>query len=196
IADGLGLDTAEGALVASVTEGDPADGAIEPGDIILAFDGRRITDARALSRAVADTRVGATVPVEIWRKGRRQTVQVTIAQLDESRELAARTVDEPKTGETLGMQLSTLTPELRQKFALEEDVEGVVVLAVDPNSSAAEQQIQPGDLITEVSQDPVATPEDLARQVSAVQESGRRSVVLTVMRGGELRFVAVRVENG
>jgi len=197
IAEGLGLDEARGALVASIIdEADPAYGRIEPGDIILAFDRKPITDVRSLSRAVADTPVGKTVDVELWRRGELQTITVTVSELTEPKELAAIQSSQPETAEVLGMSLAAITDELREKYDLSEDVEGVVVTAVDVDSSAAEQRIQPGDVVTEVSQDEVQTPRELVAKVREVEESNRKSVVLTLTRGGELRFVALRLDRG
>lgn len=197
IAEGLGLDEARGALVASIIdEADPAHGRIEPGDIILAFDRKPITDVRSLSRAVADTPVGKTVDVELWRRGELQTITVTVSELTEPKELAAIQSSQLETAEVLGMSLAAITDELRETYDLSEDVQGVVVTAVDEDSSAAEQRIQPGDVVTEVSQDEVRTPRELVAKVREVEESNRKSVVLTLTHGGELRFVALRLNRG
>ncbi len=194
IAEGLGLESAEGALVASVNEGEPAFGHIEPGDVILRFDGTEIPDTRALTRAVAATEVGRTVEVEIWRKGRRETVGVTIGELRDERQLAALAV-EPESAEILGLALAEITPDLRSRFGLDDVATGVVVVGVDQESSAAEG-IQPGDVITEVSQNEVTSPAELVERVREVQDSGRKSVVFTLSRGGDLSFVAVRLVAG
>ena len=192
IAEGLGLEAAEGALVASVNEGEPAYGSIEQGDVILKFDGAVIEDTRALTRAVAATDVGSTVDIEVWRQGERMTVSVTIGELRDEREVAARTDVEPEMAEILGLALAEITPDLRTRFGLDEGAKGVVVVGVDEESSAAEG-IQPGDVITEVSQNEVSTPEEFVEQVREVQDSGRKSVVFTLSRGGDLSFVAVRL---
>ena len=192
IAEGLGLEAAEGALVASVNEGEPAYGSIEQGDVILKFDGAVIEDTRALTRAVAATDVGSTVDIEVLRQGERMTVSVTIGELRDEREVAARTDVEPEMAEILGLALAEITPDLRTRFGLDEGAKGVVVVGVDEESSAAEG-IQPGDVITEVSQNEVSTPEEFVEQVREVQDSGRKSVVFTLSRGGDLSFVAVRL---
>ena len=195
IAEGLGLAAAEGALVASVNEGEPAFGHIQPGDVILRFDGAEITDTKALTRAVAATEVGRTVDVEVWRKGQRETVSVTIGELRDEAQLAALAGGEPESAEILGLALAEITPDLRSRFGLGEDAKGVVVVGVDQESSAAEG-IQAGDVITEVSQNEVTSPAELVELVREVQESGRKSVVFTLSRGGDLSFVAVRLASG
>ena len=195
IAEGLGLEAAEGALVASVNEGEPAYGHIEPGDVILKFDGTTITDTRTLTRAVAGTEVGRTVEVEVWRKGRIETVSVAIGELRDERQAAALAGSEPESAEILGLALAELTPDLRSRFGIEEDAKGVVVVGVDQESSAAEG-IQAGDVITEVSQNEVTSPAEIVERVREVQDSGRKSVVFTLSRGGDLSFVAVRLGSG
>ena len=120
---------------------------------------------------------------------------VTVSELTEPKKLAAIQSSQPETAEVLGMSLAAITDELREKYDLSEDVEGVVVTAVDVDSSAAEQRIQPGDVVTEVSQDEVQTPRELVAKVREVEESNRKSVVLTLTHGGELRFVALRLDR-
>ena len=91
--------------------------------------------------------------------------------------------------------LAEITPDLRSRFGLDDVATGVVVVGVDQESSAAEG-IQPGDVITEVSQNEVTSPAELVERVREVQDSGRKSVVFTLSRGGDLSFVAVRLVAG
>ena len=89
IADALGLKEAAGALVAGVIPGGPAEKAsIKDGDIILEFDGKPIGQMRRLPRLVADTEVGKTVPIKVWRDGRELTLKVEVGELEESEEKA------------------------------------------------------------------------------------------------------------
>ncbi len=197
IAEGMGLDVARGALVASIiNEDDPAHGRIEPGDIILSFDGVAISDVRSLSRTVADTPVGKTVKVEVWRRGSERTIYVTISELTESKTLAAVQSSKPESAEILGMSLVTLTDGLRRKYSVSDQIDGIVVTSVDPNGRTAHKGIQEGDVITEVSQQSVRTPSEFIRKIEEVERAKRKSVVLTIIHRGELRFVAVRIEGG
>lgn len=198
IAQSLGLDETQGALVASVTPDSPAeDAGLAQGDVILEFDGRAVTEMRNLPRIVAETPIDETVDVVIWRKGGRETVSVTIGQLDESdiqtASVTSSTVTEEESLEALGLQLTRVTDEMRLRFDLGEDVRGVLVLDVDVGSPAEEKGLQPGDLIIEVGQEPVASPGDVADKVQAAKEAGRKSVLLLVQRVDDLRFVAVRI---
>ncbi len=208
IAESLGMEKSSGALVAGVGEDGPAGKAgIEQGDVILRFDGQEVDEMRALPRIVANTRIGKTVKVEVWRKGALKTLEVAIAEMEESdTRLAAvesRAKPEPvKDVELLGMRLSRLTDEARETFKVGEEAEGVLVLEVAAESSAAKKGLQPGDLIVEVQQNPVKTPGDVASQISKIRESNKtrktkkvKTVLLLVERSSTKRFVAVQLEN-
>ncbi|MDP6346010.1 MAG: DegQ family serine endoprotease [Alphaproteobacteria bacterium] len=204
IADGLGLDTAAGALVAGVSKGGPAEAAgFEQGDVILLFDDKEVTEMRALPRIVAETRIGKTVKVQIWRKGKQITVDVRIAEMEEEPTKVAEATKEetPETTpevEMLGMRLSTISPELRQKFELAEEVKGVLVTDVEADSSAAKNGIRPGDVIVEVQQDEVATPQEVKTRVEKIRDDKKKRSVLLLLqqRTGARRFVAVRLAEG
>ena len=95
----------------------------------------------------------------------------------------------------LGLTLAALSDELRETYSLDEAVKGVVVTEVVQGSVAAERGIRAGDVIVEVSQEEVASPADVIDKVRAVQDSERRSVLLMIQRGDDLRFVALRLDN-
>lgn len=207
VAEGLSMAEASGALVAGVTEESPAALAgIEPGDVILEFDGRRVKAMHELPRMVADEPIGKEVPVVILRKGETRTVTVTLGRLEDTVEVAA--VDEaapetesdqpappPVIAGPLGLTLADLSPTLRSQFGIEEAVNGVIVTDVAENSAAAEKRVQAGDVILEISQEPVATPADVESRIAQLKSEGRKSVLfLLANKDGDLRFVAVTLE--
>lgn len=199
IAEGLGMDEARGALVAGVTaEGPAGEAGIEPGDVIVEFDGKDVPEMRDLPRIVAETEIGATVSVEVIREGKPKSFRVAVGRLEdaEAEQVAeAGEAGEDEKTETLGLALSKLSGSLRERFSIGDDVEGVVITDVDPVSAAAEKGIRPGDVLVEVAQKKVGTPADVAELVTAEKKSGRKSVLLLLSRGGDLRFVAVRMET-
>jgi serine protease Do len=204
IAESLGLVKARGALVASLSDKGPAQAAgIQPGDVILKFDGKDVEDMRQLPRLVAETSVNKAVAVVLWRKRAETTVQVKIAKLDESDQQVANAQDAPKktarteTGvvRTLGLTLSGITPDLKDKFSLGDDAKGVVVVDVAKNSSAADRGVHPGDLIMEAAQEEVKNPQDLSSKIDEAKKSGRKSILLLVQRQGDLHFVALRLDQ-
>ncbi|MDX5362329.1 MAG: DegQ family serine endoprotease [Alphaproteobacteria bacterium] len=202
IAESLGLDKARGALVAGVSEGGPAaDAGIEPGDVIVSFDGKEVPEMRQLPRIVAETEVGKTVDVDVIREGKTQTLQVRVGRLEEAEDVAAAAdgaTPSPSAQETvsaLGLQLAPLTEEGRAQFSVPEDVTGVLVSEVAADSAAAEKGIRPGDVIVEVAQQEVSSPADVARLVEETKAGERKSILLLLNRGGDLRFVAVRLDK-
>lgn len=206
IAESLGMDEAKGALVAGVIRGGPVDdGSIEAGDVIIRFDGKEVDEMRDLPRVVAESPVGKAVDVVVIRKGEEQTVKVTLGRLEDGEKLADAgevgddgATDLPETlatVEVLGMTLAELTDEGRQEFAIADSVSGVVITAVDPDSAAAEKRIEPGDVIVEIAQEAVATPQDVEDRIAALKQDGRRNALLMLAgRTGELRFVTVRMD--
>ncbi len=91
------------------------------------------------------------------------------------------------------MEFSSLTDDLRQKFAIKNSVAaGVVVTGVDPDSVAADKHVQAGDVVMEINQEPVKEPADIAKKIQALKSGGKKSALLLVANGqGEVRFVAL-----
>jgi serine protease Do len=205
IAESLSMDEAMGALVAGVTEGGPAEKAeIEPGDVILEFDGNPVEHMRELPRMVAETPIGKSVDVVVLRRGEKVTLLVDLGRLEEASAEEDKTgdqdkdkpADKPAETEVLGMILSELDDAGREEFKIDKEVEGVLVKQVAPGSSAEEKRVQAGDVIKEVAQEPVSTPGDVIDQVKKLKEDGRRSALLLLSNpNGELRFVPVRIDD-
>lgn len=201
IAEALGLESGGGALVASVTEDSPAaEAGVLAGDVILRLDDRPIEDGRALARAVADAPVDSEATLTLWREGEEMEVDVVIALLgEEEAEAVAEAAPAPPlpdTTSTLGMALAELTPELRARFSLAEEAEGVVVTDVTPGSPAMEGDIRPGDLVTRVDQETVETPETVTDAVEAARDAGRGTILLLRERAGAAAFVALPLGGG
>ena len=151
IAETLGLEGSGGALVSSVNENSPADIAgLEPGDVILSFDGKKIERMRDLPRIVAETDIGTTVVVEIFRGGRLSNVEVTLGELEKA-ELVGLVGEQPEgdaqTLDRLGFTVDDLDAELAVELGLDETLTGVVVTEVAAGSPAMEKGVEPGDII-------------------------------------------------
>jgi serine protease Do len=200
LAEGLRLEKATGALVASVTpEGPAAVAGVQQGDVILEFDGRVVPDSRKLPRMVAETAIGKETDLVVWRKGERVTLKVSLGELTD--EAVAATLGGDESGgdnavSSLGMGLSKITPELRTEWQLEDDVEGVLVVNVTDGGPAASKDVQPGDVIVEVDQEPVAAPGDVAKAVQKAKDEGYRIVTLLIQRGTNRQWIAVRIDEG
>jgi len=198
IAEGLGLVEPMGALVASVAPDGPAAAAgIEAGDVILDFDGQEINSMRDLPRAVVGTAIDKDVPVKLLRGGKTLNVTVKIGRLPEDEAEEEDEIEEtlpvaPEGEDLLGLTIAPLTDDLREKYAISDKIEGVVITDVEPDSPAARKNVKAGDVIVEVTQEEVHQPHDVIDRLRAVKRSGRGRVLLLLSDAkGELRFVAV-----
>ncbi|MGY9055866.1 MAG: trypsin-like peptidase domain-containing protein, partial [Alphaproteobacteria bacterium] len=145
IADSLGLGSARGALVANVTEGGPAEkGGVLAGDVILRFDDKEVDKMRKLPRLVAETEVGKSAAVVVWRKGKEVRLSVDLGRLEAQEAKAVATSDVPDSNskaalvDEIGADLATLDDKLRAQFSISEDVDGVVITELKPDGNAAQ----------------------------------------------------------
>ena len=127
-------------------------------------------------------------------------VQVTLGQLEKvdlaSLRSAPRDRSGPATVDQLGLSLAPLDGDARERFSLDDEVEGVVIAGVDRGSDAEAKELSPGDVIVEVNQQKVSSPEDVAERVEKAREEGRQSVLMLISQGGSLRFVVVKFDQG
>src|SRR5437762_3678901 len=163
IAESLNIKAARGALIADVEDKGPAEPAgIEPGDVVVKFDGKDIKEPKDLSRVVADTAVGKEVDVVLIRKGAEETKKVTLGRLEDTDKAvqASAKKDEPAekpvTQKALGLDLATLSKDLRSRYKIKDNVKGVIITNVDGASDAAEKHLSPGEVIVEVAQEAVS----------------------------------------
>jgi serine protease Do len=203
IAESLSIKPARGALIAGVDDKGPAKPAgIEPGDVVITFDGKDIKEPKDLSRVVADTAVGKAVDVVVIRKGKEETKQVTLGRLDDGEkavQAAVKTTPEaaekPATQKALGLDLTGLSKDLRTRYKIKDSVKGVIITSVDNGSDAAEKRLSAGDVIVEVAQEAVTNAADVKKRVDQLKKDGKKSVLLLVSNAdGELRFVALSVQ--
>jgi serine protease Do len=202
IAESLNIKPAHGALVAGVDDKGPAKPAgIEPGDVVVRFDGKDIKEPKDLSRVVADTAVGKDVDVVIIRKGEEQTKKVTLGRLEDNDKPVPAAVkspdpaEKPVTQRALGLDLATLSKDLRSRYKIKDSVKGVIITNVEGASDAAEKRLAPGEVIVEVAQEAVSNAGDVKKRVDQLKKDGKKSVLLLVSNAeGELRFVALSVQ--
>jgi serine protease Do len=199
IAESLNVKPPHGALVAGIDDKGPAKPAgIEAGDVIVKFDGKDIKEMRDLPRVVADTTVGKEVQVVIIRKGQEVTKAVTLGRLEDGEKQVAEAKPEaqpeqqPVIKKALGLDLANLNDNLRTKYKVKDTVQGVVIVAVDPDSAASTQHLTAGDVIVEVAQEAVANADDFQAKIDKLKRDGRPSALLLVASpDGELRFIAL-----
>lgn len=201
IAKGLGMDRAHGALISDVTpDGPAAKAGVQQGDVITSFDGKDVADMHRLPLMVAETDVDKVASLTVFRKGQELQLKVKVGELkakdeeaganskDQSDEQPA-TPNAEKIGD-LGLSVSALNDTLRQRYEIKKGTTGLVVTGVSPEGVAADQGVQPGDVITEAAQQEVKTAKALKEIVAQAKKEGK-PLLLLVNRQDDLRFVAI-----
>ena len=194
----FGLKSRVGAVVSSVAPGGAADKAgIQPGDVIIEFNGRPVPNSNNLVNMVTATKPGTSVPVKVVREGRDRTLNVTVDELDLQAERGrqGRNSEPPEPAEqgseSFGLTLGNLTPQRSRQLQLPSGQTGALVTEVDPNGPSA-GALRPGDIITAVNRQPVTNATEAGRVLRQVQ-AGRIAQIL-VWREGTQVFVTVRKE--
>jgi serine protease Do len=201
VAEREGLASEVGAVVTRVTPGGPAEAAgLRPGDVVVAFDGRDISDSRALTRMVGEAQVGAEAVLDVLRGGRRLTLRTTIERLVETdggarvarseEERAPRRDGGPRGGRLFGVALSELDASLREEFQIEPEVQGLVVLSIDIGG-ANEGVLRAGDVIEAMGPMAVETLA-AAREAAGRAAIGEHSLVVRVNRDGAITYRRLR----
>ena len=199
IAESLGVAENTGALVSAVTPESPAaKGGVQPGDVILKFDGKEVTTMRGLPRLVAQAPIGKSVDVELLRAGEKKSVQVVVGRLEEedvepAAEEPEKKEEQPAEPETvLGLTVTPLSDDMRTQLGFDKKVAGLLVTGIDPESPAAGKNLKLGDVIVEAQQTQIATVADLNSAIEKVKKAGGRQLLLLVEDSkGDTRFVAL-----
>jgi serine protease Do len=191
LADSFGLKNNNGALVAGVEKGSPAEkGGLEPGDIILKFNGKQIATSSDLPRAVAAAKPGSDVPVEVLRKGASRTLNIAVGEMPSGNEEEAAVPKAPAKAEAnrIGLVLRDLTPQQKKRL---NNKNGLLVL--EAQGSAAQAGIRRGDVILGMNNSEVQSVEQFNKQLAAFTSG--KTVALLVQRGENTLYLPVKV-NG
>jgi serine protease Do len=196
VAEAMGLPNAAGAVVSGIGEDGPAAKAgMQPGDVIVEFNGRPVKDSDQLVSMVVATKPGTTVPVTVIRDKQRTSLNVTVDELDletegrTARRSSPDAGDEP-TSTGLGMTIEPVTPEIARELEIPRNRGGAVVTDVERSSAAFNAGIAPGDVILEVNRTAVASPAQVQRELQKVP--GTSPVFLLIWRNGSENFVTIR----
>jgi len=194
-ASAFGLPNTNGAVLVIVTPGGPAARAgLDPGDVVVEYGGRPVTDSDSLVNMVVNTKPGMTVPMTIYRDKQRRTVNITVDELDleaEQGRTARRGGGEPSTPtETgFGLTLEPVTPDIAQQAELPRGQGGGIVVDVERGSAAALGGVQPNDIILKVNGQAVTNISQITR---ALQNTSQGTpVFLLVWRAGQQVFVTM-----
>jgi serine protease Do len=190
IAESIGLENAEGALVTEAQDDSPASEAgVEAGDVITAVDGNAVESPRELARLIAKIDPGTDVEVTLWRGGSEEEVSVELGEFPEMERHAALDRGGENTAQTGTLEGFGLT------VTGADDGEGLVVTDVDPGGTAAERGIRPGDVIVAVNSAEVSSGDDVDEAIKAAEQAGRKSVLVQVSREDNNRFVALPISG-
>tara|TARA_R110002110_G_scaffold406421_1_gene626344 strand:- start:156277 stop:157677 length:1401 start_codon:yes stop_codon:yes gene_type:complete len=190
LAESFGLDRPQGALVAQLADGSPAEKAgLQSGDIIVKFDGQSIETSSELPHVVGLINPGTTVPVEIVRDNKRKTIKVKVGGLDadDSYSLTAGNAKEGYGGR-LGLVVEAASPETLERWGING---GVVVREVVPSSVGSEAGIVPGDVITLIGSSPIKSVENYDNTVEKLKAGS--SVPLRLIRRGTPMFIGLKL---
>jgi serine protease Do len=194
LASGLGIDIDYGILVESVLPGYPADEAgLEKKDVIIEYNGEAVRDAARFRLSVGRTEIGETVPIVVWRDGKKKNLKITVAERPEDAVVAA---SEPRgEGAWLGLHVSDLSSrEVRQQYNVPRGQKGVIVLEVEEGSPADEAGIREGDIITEVYSN---TVDDIDEYLSVADKLKEREapIAFLVKRGRSTTYIPVKPDK-
>jgi serine protease Do len=204
IARSLGLDEPQGALIGSVTPDGPAARAgLQQGDLVLTYNGERISDRRDLTQRVGATAVGANARVEVLRNGNRRTLTLRLGERPSEAVLASTTPapnatpPQPPSGAGvpqvgLGLSVRPATAEDRLRYNITGNETGLVITSIEPNSDAAQKGVRVGDIILQAGGRVVTSPQDLTTATDGARRAGRPLLLQLDGQGGR-RFIAADV---
>ena len=191
----LGVPAGGGAVVSVVRPNSPAQAAgVRPSDVIIEFNRKRVTNVRELTRAVAETPVGATVPMIVIRDGKRVTLNVKVDRR-ETRILASAVGELPAgalQGAGLTLQKPTRDADVRLTACRRACSGVVVVTAVDPESPKRRSCLQPGDVILEIGWERITRPEAAIDKLDKLRNLNSGPVQIYVQRGDLLFYESLR----
>ena len=195
IAQAMGLDGEEGALVADVVASGPSQGRLQPGDVVRSVDGRPVETVRDLPKLIAGSEIGRPASLGVIRNGAMIEVSVEVGRRQPvlaSAEPSDRTQPETTALGRLGVTVAAVTDQVRASLRLDPEVEGAVVTSVKPDGAASAAGIAAGDVIQKLGDRPIKTPGDVA---AAVWDARASSVLALINRRGNTLFVGVRLAD-
>lgn len=204
----LGLKNDEGALVVNVGDDTPAkEAGLKPGDVIISFNGHQVKDDSDLVKAVANTDIGKTVDMKVWRtsdNGTGAEVSLKIKVGDREKATTEGKLDaedvhgkqdkKPSnlTIDVLGLTFSPITPALKEKYGISKKISGVVIVDMDP-MSPARGRLKVGDVITKVGQKPVTSGKDIENAIVESRKAGKSVLLLWANRSGSENFITLPI---
>ena len=190
LAKAFKLSKSEGALIADVNPGSPAERAgLKPGDVVTKIDDHAVADSRTLRLMIGEMSPGKVVQMAVVRDGMERQYSVTLGEQPSDKVAASNVLGGASSLRALdGVSLEALTPDSARQYGLTRNMKGVAVRRVDPDSAAAKAGLEAGDAILEVNRHPVTSTEDVNRYIG---ESQTGTALLFVNHEGQTRYLAI-----
>ena len=198
IADAENLNEPRGALVVSVADGSPSDkGGIKSGDIILEFNGERINEMKELPKIVAETEVGTTVNVKVWRNKRELTKKIKLGRLETSEDFKPQLKKDEKPKEIriegLKIEVRPITDKDINSRELPKSTSGVIITKIDSDSPV--NYLKVGNIIVEAKKRNINTPGDLNNVINSVLRSKEKTVLIVIYNNqNQKRYIGVKLD--
>ncbi|MGA2403317.1 MAG: DegQ family serine endoprotease [Syntrophobacteraceae bacterium] len=189
LAESFGTSLTKGVIVSDVIPDSPAEkGGLKRGDIVESLNGKAVENANMLSRSVAAMTPESTAAIQVIRDGKPVTVKLAIGTMPE--ETPQQKAAGPKTESAWGITVQNLTPELAQKFGVDEKESGVVITEIAPGTPAAEARLHAADIVKEVNRQKIQTVRDWKQTTDKMKKG--EPLLLLVKRGANTFYVAIR----
>lgn len=188
-----------GVIVGSVIDGGPSDGKLKSGDIILEFEGKKVTESYILSRMIGETEIGKTVNLKVWREGKIIQASIKVEEMPDTKREDTKSKVAANTGvsDIAGLEVSKVPEEIKEQLKeMNRDTKGVIILNIDPNSPAGDQGLlMKGDIIEEANQKAIESPADFEDVVKKARKEKRKNVLLLISRDGKPAYLPLRIEE-
>ncbi|MHA7856508.1 MAG: Do family serine endopeptidase [Henriciella sp.] len=201
MAEAIGLKDAKGAIVTRVTEGSPAeDSGLERGDIIVKINGQSVDDATITTRVVGSLLAGSTNKFELYRNGKRRTISVKVGERPNGLTTNGTVTpdgDDPAEGGEgpLGVSLTPLDDEARERLDLDSDEKGMVITGLDEDSPLFEEGVRVGMAILDVNYKKLDSIEVLEQELEEARENGRDNLLMAIHSERGTIFLTVDVSE-
>ncbi|MCX7343883.1 MAG: trypsin-like peptidase domain-containing protein [Proteobacteria bacterium] len=198
MAESQGMDEI-GVIVGSVIEKGPAEGKLEVGDIILAYEGKKVTESHILSRLVGETEIGKTVTVRAWRKGKMVDVKIKVDEMPDAKKdmvsVGEKADQKSKSIVIAGIEIAEIPAEIKERMAQNnKEPHGVIVINIDQNLAGDQISLLPGDIIEEANGKELSTPSDFESIVKKAKENKRKNILLLISRDGKPAYMPLRID--
>ena len=191
VAEALGIEKTDGALVTEVPDGPAKTGGIKSGDVIIEFDGKTIKDTRELVRIVGDSPVGKQVSVKVLRDGKKVSLSVKLGRLEDNIASSQPSRQRTKKVEFAGMTLSNLEREVAEQFGIDQNIKGVVIVDVKAGSVGEEKGLKKGDVIIQINRIKISSTDELYKLNEEAKKANKTSILMLILRNGMRRFIGL-----